>query len=155
MPRLKKEKSRLLGNLVKGVLFTAIGFITSAWLSSLGTCHREDKISDSHALATQGTSGKLFRMTRIRSEGLRDTQVAASAPFQSPLLDEMGSEFPICDTWAVITSINLPTTTVKQLVSIPLLCVCVVADRKSPAVYELDRVVYLTPAIQVRYRNDL
>ena len=60
-----------------------------------------------------------------------------------------GHEFHMCDTWAVITSITAPTTTVKQLAAIPFLCVCVVADRKSPETYGLKNVVYLTPSIQL------
>lgn len=97
---------------------------------------------------TDATSGRLFEMQRIRSyvRGISDFHDNSTL---MPLLDETGQPFPICEVWAVITSINPPTKTVSQLAAMPDVCVCVVADVKSPAAYNVQSVVYLTPSIQV------
>ena len=148
MPRLKKQKWTLSGRTLKSLLFVAMGFIAPAWLLSFRPFSREYKAPNSHTFATQGTSGHLFEMKTVRAEISKPMETMTAA-LKGPLLDEAGHDFPMCDTWAVITSINAPTTTVKQLAAIPFLCVCVVADRKSPETYGLKNVVYLTPSIQV------
>lgn len=101
---------------------------------------------------TDATSGRLFEMQRIRSYVSRTSGFHDTATLM-PLLDETGHPFPICEVWAVITSINPPTKTVLQLAAMPDVCVCVVADIKSPVVYNVQSVVYLTTSIQVCSSN--
>jgi hypothetical protein len=67
----------------------------------------------------------------------------------APLVDEDLQPYPICEVWAVVTSINEPTKTIKQLAALSGICVVVVADLKSPESFGLEKVVYLTPEIQV------
>jgi hypothetical protein len=105
-----------------------------------------------------GTSGRLFKMERLHS---REETTASSierwkkgganaVTLKAPLLDEEGKPFPMCEYWVVITSINLPTTTVEKLLQVSDICICVVADKKSPAEYiTSESLVYLTPNMQV------
>jgi len=97
---------------------------------------------------TDATSGRLFEMQRIRSFVSGTSEFHDTATLM-PLLDETRQPFPICDVWAVITSINPLTKAVSQLAAMPAVCVCVVADIKSPAAYNVQSVVYLTTSIQV------
>ncbi|CAM9845118.1 unnamed protein product, partial [Phaeothamnion confervicola] len=57
-----------------------------------------------------------------------------------------------CARWAVVTSINPPTLTIRQLAALPDWCLVVVADRKSPSKvdYGMPSIVYLTPEDQER-----
>ena len=59
----------------------------------------------------------------------------------------------MCDNWVVVTSVNAPTVVVKQLAdSKENLCLVVVADKKSPTEYHVNRkhVVYLTVEDQMK-----
>jgi hypothetical protein len=96
------------------------------------------------------TSGQKFKMQRVRSYISKTSNDHARSTL-APLLDENGQVFPICEKWAVITSINPPTRSVSRLAAMSDVCVCVVADIKSPATYGLENVVYLTPSIQVSF----
>lgn len=97
----------------------------------------------------QGTSGSLFRMEVLRSYARGRRPHVLPSSFLPLFTDENGLNFPRCDYWAVITSVNPPTKTVEQLAAMSDLCVCVVADKKSPNDYGLHNVIYLTPRIQV------
>lgn len=87
-------------------------------------------------------TGKLFEMDKKRSySGKRLKDMDPVTPIQPDKKDIT------CDYWAVITSVNAPTVVVKQLAeSKEKLCLVVVADKKSPLDYEVDRhhLVYLT-----------
>ena len=64
----------------------------------------------------------------------------------------------ICDNWVVVTSVNDPTVVVKQLAeSNEKLCLVVVADKKSPNDYDVNRshVVYLTVEEQEKLQYNI
>jgi len=105
---------------------------------------------------TSATSGSLFSMKASRTykgdhvHDLIPRRSEAASWSSAPLRDSDGQLFPICAFWAVITSINPPTKTVEQLAAMPDICVCVVADKKSPVSYGINKVTYLTPEMQVQ-----
>jgi len=95
------------------------------------------------------SSDKPFEMRRYRDycdSSPGNSHMLRKGLIRSPVNDT----YPMCDTWAVITTSTGPTTIVRQLASIKDICVCVVADEESPDQYDVDGVVYLTPDIQVR-----
>ncbi len=102
-----------------------------------------------------GVSGQRFHMRAWReapslSSVMSSINKERSSFPSAPLNDPDGHPFPICDVWAVITTINPPSKVVHQLASMKGLCVCIVADEKSAPVYDVSgNVVYLTPAMQV------
>jgi len=96
-----------------------------------------------------GTTGAMYKMQRLRKylgKGPIRRNEVASLP---TLADSTGTNFPMSEAWAVITTINPPTKTLQLLAEIPDLRLCIVADRKSPKDYELPGAVYLTPDMQV------
>ena len=87
-------------------------------------------------------TGSLFMMDKKRSySGPTLSQRDLERPKREPVKGMM------CDNWVVVTSVNAPTVVVKQLAdSKEDLCLVVVADKKSPVEYDVNRkhVVYLT-----------
>lgn len=98
-------------------------------------------------------SGNLFEMKerrKYRGERL--------ANMESASVNKIKADDLVCKYWAVITSINPPTTIVKQLATVKQdLCVVVVADKKSPSIYEVDgnNVVYLTVEKQEKLKYSI
>ena len=150
MKRHKKSMKRLSGlSIVIVTTCTLLLVILFCFVIHLGKC----SVSDAPLRFTNGASGKLFTMTPRR--GLADaskvfTQQRKSASIDSaPLLDAFQLPYPVCEAWTVITSINPPTKIVEQLAALPEMCVCIVADMKSPQNYAVKNIIYLTPDVQV------
>lgn len=101
----------------------------------------EDK-KPSMETVIDAVSGKFFEMKERRKyQGKR------LADFEKPSTFTLEKDELVCNYWAVITSINPPTTIVKQLASVKEnLCTVIVADKKSPTEYVVNNtnVVYLT-----------
>lgn len=103
-----------------------------------------------HTVAVSGATGAMYKMQRLRKYlGKAPAKQNDIATWHPPLADSTGRSFPMSEAWAVITTINPPTKTLRLLAEIPDLRLCVVADRKSPTDYELPGAVYLTPDMQV------
>ena len=102
---------------------------------------RERAICSTTALL-DAVTGSLFTMDKKRSYS---GQLLKDAEDIKPT--KRNPQGLVCDRWVVITSVNAPTVVVKQLAeSKEDLCVVVVADKKSPVEYDVDRshLVYLT-----------
>lgn len=134
-------------------LFTRFDYCPSNYgATSMGLSAARVSTSESHA----GVSGRRYQMTPWRKTPSLPAVVgqttSSNALPSAPLDGPGGQPFPICGTWAVITTINSPSRLVQQLANLTDVCVCVVADEKSVPVYNLTRsdVVYLTPDMQVR-----
>lgn len=102
---------------------------------------RERSICSTAALL-DAVTGSLFTMDKKRSYSNK-----LSTPKEETRVHNKEVRGLKCDKWVVITSVNAPTVVVKQLAtSKEDLCVVVVADKKSPVEYNVDRshLVYLT-----------
>lgn len=103
-----------------------------------------------------GVSGQRYQLGPRRDTPCLPSLVSAQIKGHSlpvaPLTRPDGRRYPICEVWAVITTINSPSKVVHQLSNITGTCICIVADEKSPLSYDVkgDNVVYLTPEMQVR-----
>lgn len=97
---------------------------------------------------SSATSGMLFQMRAWRRFGGHRAFASTDVP-----VGELSQLSALrCATWAVVTTISSPTTTVLQLAQLAeegKLCLVVVGDRKTPANYTLgSNSVYLSPADQ-------
>jgi hypothetical protein len=147
MSCIQERGSRHIKLVAMLVCFPLVAFNLSKQIGQT-FCSTQLPSSVSSLSRVDGTSGRLFDMQHIRSYVPESSDGYDSGVLALPV-DENGQAFPICEIWAVITSINPPTKTVSQLAAMSDVCVCVVADAKSPATYGLENVVYLTPSIQV------
>lgn len=120
-----------------GSLETKVTLQIPSYLSMV----RERSICSTTALL-DAVTGSLFTMDKKRSYTTKLSVSPDEAHPQKKAVTGLK-----CDKWAVITSVNAPTVVVKQLAeSKEDLCLVVVADKKSPVEYEVDRshLVYLT-----------
>ena len=151
--------NRELGLLAAVLLLSgALAYTYTVCIGNGGSASSSSSSSASWASngISESSSGTLFRAVRSRSypDALLFSKWTPPLPLQQqrgPVPALRPKDGRTCKNWAVTTSIFAPTTTIKQIASLPDWCLVIAGDKKAPKDYNVSGgAIYLSPADQER-----
>ena len=108
-----------------------------------------------------GTSGTIFKGVEVQKFSRHLSRYGSMTEDElDALIDSKKSSFAKytieknCDSWVVLTTIFIPSESVRKAAQLKGWCVVVVADKKSAPTYDVNNTVYLSVEAQEKLADD-